>query len=50
MMKYLRLRKDLVFDDSRKFIGFVNLGSVQISMDDLVQCLSAKQNSSTTPD
>ena len=30
--------------------GFVNLGSVQNSMDDLEKCLSAKQNSSTTPD
>ena len=44
------LRKDLVFDDSGKLIGFVNLGSVQNSMDDLEQCLSAKQNSPTTPD
>ena len=30
--------------------GFVNLGSVQNSMDDLEKCLSATQNSSTTPD
>ena len=44
------LRKDLVFDDSGKLIGFVNLGSVQNSMDDLEQCLSAKQNSPTAPD
>lgn len=44
------LKKDLVFDDSGKLIGFVNLGSVQNSMDDLEQCLSAKQNSPTTPD
>ena len=44
------LRKDLVFDDSGKLIGFVNLGSVQNSMDDLEQCLSAKQNSPTIPD
>jgi len=44
------LRKDLVFDDSGKLIGFVNLGSVQNSMDDLEQRLSAKQNSPTTPD
>ena len=32
------LRKDLVFVDSGKLIGFVNLGSVQNSMDDLEQC------------
>ena len=44
------LRKDLVFDDSGKLIGFVNLGSVQNSMDDLEQCLSAKQTSPTTPE
>ena len=44
------LRKDLVFDDSGKLIGFVNLGSVQNSMDDLEQCLSAKQTSQTTPE
>ena len=46
----ISLRKNLVFDDSGKLIGFVNLGSVQNSMDDLEQCLCAKQNSPTTPD
>ena len=43
------LRKDLLFDDSGKLIGFVHLGSVQNSMDDLEQCLCGKQNSPTTP-
>ena len=36
---FVSSRKDLVFDDSGKLIGFVNLGSVQNSMDDLEQCL-----------
>ena len=44
------LRKDLVFDDSGKLIGFVDLGSVQNSIDDLEQCLSAGQNSPITPE
>lgn len=44
------LRKDLVFDDSGKLIGFVDLGSVQNSIDDLEQCLSAEQNSPITPE
>ena len=35
------LRKDLFFDDEGKLIGFVNLGSVQNSIDDLEQCLSS---------
>ena len=42
------LRKDLVFDDSGKLIGFVNLGSVQNSIDDLEQCLSSTDNTSIT--
>lgn len=44
------LRKDLVFDDSGKLIGFVDLGLVQNSIDDLEQCLSAEQNSLITPE
>ena len=36
---FVSSRKDLEFDDSGKLIGFVNLGSVQNSMDDLEQCL-----------
>lgn len=39
------LRKDLVFDVSGKLIGFFDLGSVQNSIDDLEQRLSAEQNS-----
>ena len=44
------LRKDLVFDDSGKLIAFVNLSSVQNSIDDLEQCLSSSSNSSIIPE
>ena len=44
------LRKDLVFDDSGKLIGFVNLGSVQNNIDDLEQSLSSQEMSSITPE
>lgn len=44
------LRKDLVFDDTGKLIGFVNLGSVQNCIDDLEQCLSSTDISSITPE
>ena len=44
------LRKDLVFDDTGKLIGFVNLGSVQNCIDDLEQCLSFTDISSITPE
>ena len=43
-------RKDLVFDDSGKLIGFADLKSVQNSIDDVEQCLSAEQNSPITPE
>ena len=44
------LQKDLVFDDIGKLIGFVNLGSVQNSIDDPEQCLSSSGNSSIIPE
>ena len=44
------LRKELVFDDSGKLIGFVNLGSIQNSIDDLEQSLSSEEQSTKTPE
>ena len=44
------LRKDLVFDDSGKLIGFVNLGSVQNGIDNLEQSLSSEEQSTITPE
>jgi len=44
------VRKDLVFDDSGKLIGFIDLRSTQNSIDDLEKSLSSKESSSITPD
>ena len=43
------LRQDLVFDDSGKLVGFVDLGSTQNSIDFLENSLSS-DNSSNSPD
>lgn len=43
------LRQDLVFDDSGKLVGFVDLGSTQNSIDFLEKSLSS-DNSSNSPD
>lgn len=44
------LRKELVFDDSGKLIGFVDLGSTQNCIDDLERSLSSKDDSSHSPE
>ena len=43
------IRKDLVFDDTGKLIGFVDLGSTQNNIDELERSLSS-QGSSTIPE
>ena len=44
------IRKDLVFDDSGKLIGFVDLGNTQNSIDELEKSLSSKVSPSLAPE